>query len=170
MSSFAPLIFIGLSLLTVVSAAWIAFSKNLVHSAFALLGTFAGVAGLFIMLGADFLGIVQLLVYIGGILVLYLFAVLMTTGIGDIRITNQSISVKAAVPALILFLLLIAKLVYTTHWFVADQLKPLEPTTGPIGNALLGQYLLPFELISILLLATLVGAVAAARKEINRKE
>ena len=127
-------------------------------------------AGLFLMLGADFLGIIQLLVYVGGILVLYLFAVMMTSGIGDVRVTNQSLGVKAAVPALLLFLLLIAKLIYGTHWFVAAELKPSEPTTGPIGNALLGEYLLPFELISILLLATLVGAVAAARKEINRRD
>lgn len=166
MNSVEPMVFFGLAALVLVPSTLIAFSRNLVYSAFALLGTFAGMAGLFVMLGADFLGVIQILVYVGGILVLYLFAVMMTSGISDVRITNRSIGVKAAVPALILLVLLLAKLIYGTQWLVKPDLQ-YQPTTAGIGEALLTQYLLPFELISILLLATLVGAVAGARKEVK---
>ena len=164
MDSIQPIIFLGLAALIISTSVLIAFSKNLVYSAFALLGTFAGMAGLFVMLSADFLAIIQLLVYIGGILVLYLFAVLMTAGISDIRLTNQSIAVKAALPALFLLVLLLGKVIYSTHWFISEN-PSFEPTTAEIGKALLGEYLLPFELVSILLLATLIGAVSMGRKE-----
>lgn len=166
MNPIEPLVFTGLAALTVAACALIAFSKNLVYSAFSLLGAFAGVAGLMILLGADFLGIIQILVYVGGILVLYLFAVLMTAGISDVKLSNPVASVKVAVPALLLLIILLGKLIYSTKWFVAEQ-TPVAPTTSAIGEALLTNYLLPFELISILLLAALVGAVAAARREVK---
>lgn len=152
--------------MTIAACVLIAFSKNLVYSAFSLLGAFAGVAGLMILLGADFLGIIQILVYVGGILVLYLFAVLMTAGISDVKLSNPVTSVKIAVPALLLLVILLGKMIYSTKWFVAEQ-NPIAPTTAAIGEALLQEYLLPFELVSILLLAALVGAVAAARREVK---
>lgn len=166
MSPIEPLVFTGLSALTITACALIAFSRNLVYSAFSLLGAFAGIAGLMILLGADFVGIIQILVYVGGILVLYLFAVLMTAGIGDVKLSNPMISVKIAVPALLLLLVLLGKLIYSTTWFVVEA-PQAQPTTAAIGQTLLKEYLLPFELISILLLAALVGAVAAARREVK---
>lgn len=166
MSPIEPLVFTGLAALTITACALIAFSRNLVYSAFSLLGAFAGIAGLMILLGADFLGIIQVLVYVGGILVLYLFAVLMTAGISDVKFSNPMISVKIAVPALLALLVLLGKLIYGTTWFVAET-QTAQPTTAAIGNTLLKEYLLPFELISILLLAALVGAVAAARREVK---
>jgi len=167
MSPIEPLVFTGLAALTITACTLIAFSKNLVYSAFSLLGAFAGIAGLMILLGADFVGVIQILVYVGGILVLYLFAVLMTAGIGDVKLSNPVISVKIAVPALLLLVLLLGKLIYSTHWFAAETAATFEPTTSAIGETLLKEYLLPFELISILLLAALVGAVAMARREVK---
>lgn len=167
MTSWQPLVFFGLSGLVVTASLLIAFSRNLVYSSFALLGTFAGVAGYFILLGADFLAVAQVLVYIGGIMVLYLFAVLMTSGIGDVKLTNRSIAVKWAVPAALLLLILLAKLIYGTRWFVVDQVVPLEPTVARIGDMLLTEYLLPFELASVLLLGVLVGSVALARRGVQ---
>lgn len=168
--SFQPLVFVGFAALILASASLIAFSKNLVYSAFALLGAFAGVAGLFVLLGADFVAVAQVLVYVGGIMVLYLFAVLMTSGIGDVRVTNRSIAIKAAVPAAIALVLLLVRLIYGTQWYVADEVAKYQPTTQAIGDALLTEYLFPFELISILLLATLVGAVALGRREVRPKQ
>ena len=172
MESIQPLVFFALAGLAIASAALIAFSRNLVYSAFALLGAFSGVAGLFVLLGADFLAIIQVLVYVGGVLVLYLFAVLMSAGISDVKLSNPISNYKVAVPALILMILLLAKLIYGTDWHVSPELLSQQPTTASIGEAFLNEYLLPFELISILLLATLVGAVANARKEVqlNKKE
>ncbi len=166
MTPIEPLVFFALSGLTLAASLAIAFSKNLVYSAFALLGSLGGTAGLFILLGADFVGVIQVLVYVGGILVLYLFAVLMTSGIADVKLSNPMTSWKIAVPAFLIFTGLLVKLIFSTRWLLSDQIT-FQPTTAEIGEALLKEYLLPFELISILLLATLVGAVALARREVK---
>ncbi len=169
MTSFSPLVFTGFAALVLFAAGVIAFSKNLVHSAFSLLAAFVGVAAFFVLLGADFIAVIQLVVYVGGIMVLYLFAVLMTSGIGDVKLTNASIAVKAALPSALLLFLLLAKLIYSTPWYGQGEVRVLQPTTAGIGNALLTEYLLPFELGSVLLLATLVGAVALGRREVEEK-
>src|SRR5262249_5114702 len=80
--------FYGLATMIVASAAGVALSRNILYAGFSLLGTLGGVAGLYLYLGADFLGIAQLIIYVGGILVLILFAILLTNRIGDMKITN----------------------------------------------------------------------------------
>ena len=79
------IVFYGLFVLTVGSAAITAFSRNIVYSAFALFGSFAGVAGIYILLAADFVSMVQIFIYIGGILVLTIFAVMLTQGIAEVN-------------------------------------------------------------------------------------
>jgi len=88
-------IFYGLALLTVGSAMLVAFSRNIVYSTFALLGAFMGVVGIYILLAADFVAMVQLLVYVGGILVLTIFAVMLTAGIGDVTVSNRAVGTSA---------------------------------------------------------------------------
>jgi len=167
MTSMTALIFVALSGIVVASAGLIAFSRNLVYSAFALLGAFVGVAGYFVLLGADFIAVIQLLVYIGGIMVLYLFAVLMTSGISDVNLSNSSIAAKFGAPLCVILLILLGKLIYSTEWYSTGEPAQFVPTTAAIGNALLTEYLLPFELASVLLLGTLVGAVALARRGVH---
>src|SRR5271169_2472773 len=94
----AQAIFYLLAVLTVGSSAIVAFSRNIVHSVFALLGAFMGVVGVYVLLAADFVAMVQLLVYVGGILVLTLFAVMLTQGIADVTISNRAVG---TIPALI---------------------------------------------------------------------
>lgn len=157
----AVAVFYALAALTLAGAAWVAFARNIVHCAFALLATFLGVAGLYAFLAADLLAVVQLLVYVGGVLVLILFAVMLTAKLGGPLVSNPSQGVFAG----LLALAVVAGL--TT--FVAVRVfggaapAPAEPTTARIGNALLSAYVLPFEVISILLLAVLLGAVTLAR-------
>lgn len=170
MTSWQPLVFFALSGIIIASSLIIATSKNLVYSAFALLGTFGGVAGFFVLLGADFVAVIQLLVYVGGILVLYLFAVLMTSGIQDVTVTNQSIATKFAIPLAGLLLILLGKLIYSTEWYMSETPAGFEPTTAAIGEALLTEYLLPFELASVLLLGVLVGGVALARRGVEEEK
>ena len=79
-------VFYLVAIITVGSALMVAFSRNIIYSAFSLLGTFAGVAGLYVFLGADFVAAVQLLIYVGGILILILFAVMLTHRITDVEI------------------------------------------------------------------------------------
>src|SRR5258707_13501970 len=83
----------------VISALGVALAPNILYSAFSLLGTLGGVAGLYMYLGADFVGIVQLLVYVGGILILILFAVFLTNKIGEGKLTNLSAALAPAAPA-----------------------------------------------------------------------
>lgn len=146
----------------VVSAAGVALAPNILYSAFALLGTLAGVAGLYLYMGADFLGIAQLLIYVGGILVLILFAVLLTNRIGEMNITNLSAGMIIGAPAAIAVIALVAKMVVQTPWPVTEAVA--APTTQRLGDAFLREYLMPFEIASLVLLMALVGAMVIARR------
>jgi len=151
---------------TIGSAMMVAFSRNIIYSAFSLLGTFAGVAGIYIFLGADFVAAVQLLIYVGGILVLVLFAVMLTHRITDVEITNRA---AGRIPGVIVVGVLVYLLVQTvreTPWAKAKEIV-YAATTAKIGDLFLDTYLLPFELASLVLLAALIGAVVIARKEIK---
>ena len=162
----AAVIFYLVAAVTVVSAAMVAFSRNIIYSAFSLLGTFAGVAGIYVLLGADFVAAVQLLIYVGGILVLILFAVMLTHRITDVQITNRA---AGRIPALAIVAILLALLIQTlrqTPWAKAKEIL-YAPTSAKIGDLFLESYLLPFELASLVLLAALIGAVVLARKEIR---
>lgn len=162
----AAAIFYLIAAITVVSATVVAFSRNIVYSAFSLLGTFAGVAGMYVFLGADFVAAVQVLIYVGGILVLILFAVMLTHRIADVEITNRAVG---SIPALVVVGILVLLLVETireTPWAKAKEIFYV-PTTSLIGDLFLADYLLPFELASLVLLAALIGAVFLSRKEIK---
>jgi len=159
-------VFYLIALITVVSAGMVAFSRNIIYSAFSLLGTFMGVAGLYVFLGADFVAAVQVLIYVGGILVLILFAVMLTHRITDVQITNRA---AGRIPALIIvgvlgYLLIDA--IQATPWVKAKEVV-YTATAGRIGDLFLYTYLLPFELASLVLLAALIGAVVLSRKEIK---
>jgi NAD(P)H-quinone oxidoreductase subunit 6 len=159
-------VFYLVAILTVGSAFMVAFSRNIIYSAFSLLGTFAGVAGIYVFLGADFVAGVQLLIYVGGILVLILFAVMLTHRITDVDITNRA---AGRIPALIitgLFIYLLIQTVRQTPWVKVKEIVH-QPTTAKIGDLFLENYLLPFELASLVLLAALIGAVVLSRKEIK---
>lgn len=158
-------VFYLLATLTVLSAVGVAVTTNVVHSALALMGTLLGVASLFVLLHADFLGVVQLLVYVGGILVLTLFAVMLTSRT-DVRLSNRSVG---RLPALVLTGALCSLLVAIggrTTWATREAPAP-ETTVYAIGNAFLGDYILPFEVASLVLLVALIGAVVVSRKEVK---
>ena len=159
-------VFYLIAAVTVGSALGVAFSNSIVYSAFALMGTLLGVAGLFVLLGADFLGVVQLLVYVGGILVLTLFAVMLTHRISDVNVSNRAV---ARLPGLVVVGLVFGWMVHVArraHWVVGEPGVP-APTTYGIGNAFLKEYALPFEVASVVLLAALIGAVVVSRKEVK---
>src|SRR4051812_47434292 len=137
-----------------LSAAGVALAPNILYSAFALLGTLAGVAGLYFYMSADFLGIAQLLIYVGGILVLILFAVLLTNRIGEMNITNVSTGLMVGAPAAIAVIAILAKSAIQTPWPVTETVA--APTTQRLGDAFLKEYLMPFEVASLVLLMALV--------------
>ncbi len=160
------LVFLGIASFTVLSAAIVAFSRNIVYSGFALLGTFAGAAGLFVLLSSDFVAITQVLIYVGGILVLILFAIMLTNKIGDVKLTNLSVNYKVAVPLMGIFLIFLLTLLGKGTWLALER-EEFSSMVGPIGHALLSKYLLPFEIVSIALLGALVGAVVIVKREVK---
>ena len=159
-------VFYLIALVTVVSAGMVALSRNIIYSAFSLLGTFMGVAGIYIFLGADFVAAVQVLIYVGGILVLILFAVMLTHRITDVAITNRAAGRIPATLVVAVFLVLLIQTVKETAWVKAKEVS-YAATTAKIGDAFLYDYLLPFELASLVLLGALIGAVVLSRKEIK---
>lgn len=161
-------IFIVFALCSVIGAGFVAFSRNIVHSAFALLLSFFGVAGLYVMLSADFIAATQVIVYIGGILVLILFGVMLTERIDKVNISNAAMKPARAWLLLLAVMAILVIAIYKTDWPVKTPL-PAEPQTAALGNALLSKYLLPFEVASVLLLVALIGAIIAGRKEVRNR-
>jgi NADH-quinone oxidoreductase subunit J len=152
----------------IAGAGIVAFSRNIVHSAFALLLSFFCVAGLYIFLAADFVAATQVIVYVGGILVLILFGVMLTEKIDKVKISNQALKPLRAWLLLIVTAAVIITAILKTSWITQTPLPP-SPTTGDLGNAFLTRYLLPFEVASVLLLVALIGAIIAGRKEVRKK-
>jgi len=160
----AQVIFYALAALTVGSAMLVAFSRNIVYSTFALLGAFMGVVGIYILLAADFVAMVQLLVYVGGILVLTIFAVMLTAGIGDVTVSNRAVGRGSAIFTVGIAGMVMLYAIERTQWHQVAAVTPTA-TTYAIGNAFLGEYVLPFEVASLVLLAALIGAIVISRHE-----
>ena len=161
----STVIFYTLAAVIVASALGVALAPNILYSAFALLGTLGGVAGMYLLLGADFVGIAQVLIYVGGILVLILFAVLLTNKIGEVKLSNLSAGVMVAAPSSVALLAILLKTAIENHWPALDPRDvAAAPTTARLGDAFLKEYLLPFELSSLILLMCLVGAMVIARR------
>jgi NADH-quinone oxidoreductase subunit J len=161
------LVFYFFALITLISAAVVVFSKNIIYSGFALLFTFFGVAGLYVLLMADFIAITQLMIYVGGILVLVLFGVMLTTRVINVDMRTGTFQ---TLPAVLIVAALAGTLVgvfWTTDWKVAPDTAGFEKTAPKIGEMLLSSYLLPFEIASVVLLVALVGAAMIARREKN---
>jgi NADH-quinone oxidoreductase subunit J len=149
------------------SACIVAFSKNIMYSAFSLLFTFFGVAGLYVLLYADFIAVSQIMIYVGGILILIIFGVMLTnkiTGV-DIKtgVTNK-IQMGFAIVSVLVIAVSLITLFTNTRW-ASIPAKGAETTTKIIGIELMTEYLLPFISISVLLLVALVGAALIARRK-----
>lgn len=166
MPPISNLVFLVLAGLAVGSAGVVALSKNIIHSTLALLGTFLGVAGMYITLSADFLAATQVLVYVGGTLTLILFAVMLTARIERMKVSNPHQGLLVGIGLVTVVLLILGKVAATTRW--ATDVQPSNPSTAKLGHAFLGEYLLPFEVASVVLLAAMIGAVVLARRAVRR--
>jgi len=160
------ILFYGIAGLVIAAAAYAVWAKKIDHSAFSLMACFAGVAGAYALLGSDFLAVTQIIVYVGGIMILVVFGVLLTDRLPvEFRQINRETVTQGllvAVPVLVALLWA----VLGTRWpsTPGPLAAPLpEGTTAGIGKLLLTDYLFPFEFASLLLLVTLVGAARLAR-------
>jgi NADH-quinone oxidoreductase subunit J len=177
--SIAAFVFWIIALLTMGSAVMVVTARNILHAAFSLCLTFLGVAALYVFLHADFVAAVQLIVYVGGILVLIMFAIMFSSN--KVEETEEArrhwlaLGTGAVTAFAIFAVILIINLRLQVPLAIQNGFasQPFAPTasvqsgqTG-IGHLLMGQYLLPFEFVSVILLAVLLGAVVIVRKELK---
>ena len=120
--------------------------------------------GLYVFLWADFLAVVQVVVYVGGILVLIIFGIMLTNKITSVNISNTSVQKSIGSIVLLVFIVALGFMVYTTPWVSVANSEPVQ-TTDAIGRLLMIDYLLPFEVASLLLLGALIGATTLSRKD-----
>jgi len=165
------ILFIAFGLIAIAGALGVILARNVVYSALSMLANFCALGALYILLSAEFLGIVQLIIYGGAIVVLFLFA-LMLVG-GKKTVDEQAFRPFINVVAIVLALLLLGEIGYLgLSTSIAGQMGTVTPavigSTGSVqilGIALLTQYVLPFELVSVLLLVGIVGSVVLAKKQ-----
>jgi NADH-quinone oxidoreductase subunit J len=155
-------LFILFATVTAAGAIGVVAFRNIVRAAVSLLFTLAGVAGLYFLLNAEFLAAVQLVVYTGGILILIIFGVMLTSTSPFSRFEPKSGEVVLAIS--------IATVLFTALTLVAIRTPfPISGSTNAVysidnfGQSLLGDYVLPFELASVLLLVVMIGAAYLAR-------
>ena len=159
------ILFYAFAVLTLAGASIVVFSRHIVRAAFALLFAFFGVAGLYVFLLADFVAVTQLLIYVGGITVLILFGVMLTSNQIHVDIKTNSLH---TLPALLLSSALAGALVGVmgfTVWREGTSVAMPEATAPKLGEMLMTSYLLPFEVASVVLLVALVGAAMIARRD-----
>ncbi|HSZ25787.1 MAG TPA: NADH-quinone oxidoreductase subunit J [Cytophagaceae bacterium] len=169
------LIFYFFSSLTLVSALFLLFTKNVVHAVLSLLSVFIGVSAIYIVAGADFLAITQLVIYVGGILILMLFGVMLTNRESNTRylISQNRYFIFGLIAGMSLSGILIYLLIKNQSLFIHADTKGKtiihgESTIHTLGINLISQYVLPFEVGGVLLLVALIGAafIAGRKKEL----
>jgi NADH:ubiquinone oxidoreductase subunit 6 (subunit J) len=158
------LIFMALTALTVVMALVVALAPNLFHNALGLVGVFFGVAGLYVLLEAEFLAVSQVLIYVGAIATLITFAIMLTRGMmfGGTSPTNTQM-LTALIIAVLLFLVLGGILTNVAWPEVGTALPEGQTLIAMLGQLFVTTYLIPFELMALLLLVALAGALMLAR-------
>jgi NADH-quinone oxidoreductase subunit J len=153
------LVFAGIA---AVASLFTVTTRNVVHAALGLAAALVGAAGLFILFGAEFVGLAQVLIYVGAVVVLFLFGIMLTSTPGRAVVDNDQRGFAALV-AVALFGVLSAGTLATFGSRTID-FDVAFPITE-IGTALFTTWILPFEAVSILLLAALVGAIVLARRD-----
>ena len=159
--------FAALSLTLVVGAFGVVLLPNIVYSAFLLAGVFLSVAGLYLLLNASFVAAAQILVYVGAVNVLILFAIMLVNKREDLS-AIPGLALRRVLSAAVcggLFLLLV-RVAFTTPWALPGPASIGEEATARIGEHLFSDYLLPFELASVLLLMAMIGAIVLARRDV----
>lgn len=148
---------------TVLAALGAVTLPNIFHAALVLIVALLGIAGAFIALKAEFLAVVQILLYVGAVMTLVIFSIMMTERMADKSVVSRN---KLSLPTFAgagIFLFLLARLLYRTPWTLRTPAGSTV-TTADLGKSLLGPYVFPFEVISVFLIAALIGAIIIAKK------
>ena len=178
--AFAKISTYAILLLSLAAALGVVLSKNIFHSALCLVATLLGIAALYLALQAEFIAVVQILLYVGAVMTLIIFAIMLTHRIADQTIPQTNRQSLPAVLALSGFVILVGSLLCKMDWSLVKNVgapfmapysqgvinhAPTSVDALVLGKALLGEYVFPFEAVSIVLIAGLIGAVVIARKD-----
>ncbi len=158
-------VFIILAVFTLAGAVAAMALRNLVHCALALTVTFAGLAALYLQLSAEFVGFAQILVYIGAVAILIVFAILLTRGSEPPREAIFSSSWIAGVAVAVVVTGLMAGLIFSSHALPSEAPPAPSGTVQQLGESLMTKYIMPLEVVGLLLTAALIGAVIIAMQE-----
>ncbi len=157
-------IFILVSAATLGAALLVVTSRNLFHSALFLTASFFGIAALYVLLEAEFLAVIQILIYVGAIATLIVFAIMLSRG--GLREVARPVNDQwpmVAIGALALFVALVA-LIQRIAW-PSTEARPVSDLLTSLGQAFMGPYVIPFEVASVLLVVALIGAILIAREK-----
>lgn len=159
-------VFALLTLITLGGALGVVTSRTLFHGALFLVLSFAGVVGYYVLLDAGFLAAVQLLIYIGAIAILILFAIMLSRGLMAQRQSQRNDQLWIAALVALLTFVVLGVVLWQVDWPVVsgEALSSPSVSTSRLGQDLLGPYMIPFEVASVLLFVALVGAVILARE------
>jgi NADH-quinone oxidoreductase subunit J len=152
--------------LTVIAALAVILQRTPVYSALALIVVLCSLAGLYLTLGASFLAVIQVIVYAGAIMVLFVLVIMLLNAGHEKRTEGSSVARWLGAPLLAAFLIEILMLAWRA--FASSDTAPAVLKAGPaeIGHALFTNYVLPFEVTSVLILVAIVGAVVLAKKQL----
>jgi NADH-quinone oxidoreductase subunit J len=156
--------FVVLAAIGCIAAVRLVTARNVVHAALYLVVTLSMVGGVYLVLSAEFVAWVQVLIYVGAIVILFLFGLMLTRApIGREALDNQQRGVAALI-ALGSLVGLIALTLGAFSWS-APKVRSFRTETGSVGSSIFRSYVLPFEAVSFLLLAALIGAIVLSRKD-----
>ena len=162
--------FYSLSALAVVSSLLMIFHKNAMYSVLFLLVCFFSVAGLYVMLNAQFLGIVHIIVYAGAIMVLFLYVIMFLNMNSPINIRKSKLVMMAAVFTGLMFLFVLFAALWSTPFGRApEQVDQTIGLSKTLGKVLFNEFLIPFEVTSVLFLSGMVGVVIFNKKEADNE-
>ena len=161
-----------LSLVVIIGALGVILLENIVYSAFLLGGVFMSVAGIYLLLNASFVAAAQVLVYVGAVNVLIIFAIMLVNKKEDLRPIENIKSRKIISTSICLTLLsLLFRVDLSNTWGLAEPSASIgEESTIRIGEHLFSDYLLPFEVASVLLLMAMIGAIVLARRDVMNED
>lgn len=150
---------------SVIAAIGVVTLRSIFHAALALAATLVGVAGIYLALQADFLAMVQILLYVGAVMTLVIFAVMLTERLGDKSVIANNRQSPLALAGILVFLLTLLRLISRTAWPLKEEALAARVSAADLGRALMNTYVFPFEVISVILIAALIGAIVMAKKE-----
>jgi NADH-quinone oxidoreductase subunit J len=163
------LVFWAMTVCTIGGAIGVVTSRNLFHRALYLILSFFGVTGYYVLLSAGFLAVVQLMIYVGAIAILILFAIMFSRRLMNVSESQANHQWWVSLPIVFVLFIALIVMVNSVAWPLSE-VGPNEDTVLQLGLAFLGSYLIPFEVVGVLLSVALIGAIILARETTEAEE